>query len=156
MENIAPAVMNGGFSSLLALSLLVSSHSHIFISFFKIFFMICVFGLFHGLITLPVVLTIIGPAEDTSHPAAKRASLQSLHIGSLHARNGSVKHHNGGVVTAGGLDTLDSDNGQLGVDLLKHHRRTVSCPVSDIGNNGVPVKNMQCETFDFRRETNIL
>ena len=149
MENIAPAVMNGGFSSLLALSLLVSSHSHIFISFFKIFFMICVFGLFHGLITLPVVLTIIGPAEDTSHP---RASI----VPSVHARNGSVKHHNGGV----GLDVtaaagLDSDNGQLGVDLLKHHRRAGS-HVSDSGNNGVPVKNMQCDTFDFRRETNIL
>ena len=63
MENIAPAVLNGGFSSLLALSLLVTSRSHIFISFFKIFFMICTFGLFHGLVTLPVVLTLIGPED---------------------------------------------------------------------------------------------
>jgi hypothetical protein len=35
MEHIAPAVMNGGFSSILALSLLATSHSHIFVSFFK-------------------------------------------------------------------------------------------------------------------------
>ena len=35
MENIAPAVLNGGFSSMLALSLLVTSESHIFVSFFK-------------------------------------------------------------------------------------------------------------------------
>jgi Niemann-Pick C1 protein len=35
MENIAPAVMNGGFSSILALSLLATSRSHIFVSFFK-------------------------------------------------------------------------------------------------------------------------
>merc|ERR1719277_1786616 len=62
MENIAPAVVNGGFSSILALSLLVTSRSHIFTSFFKIFFMICVFGLFHGLIMLPVVLCVLGPA----------------------------------------------------------------------------------------------
>jgi len=64
MENIAPAVMNGGFSSLIALSLLVTSKSHIFVSFFKIFFMICVFGLFHGLIMLPVILCLVGPLDD--------------------------------------------------------------------------------------------
>jgi len=64
MENIAPAVMNGGFSSLLALSLLAGSKSHIFVSFFKIFFMICVFGLFHGLILLPVVLCLVGPIDE--------------------------------------------------------------------------------------------
>jgi len=64
MEHIAPAVMNGGFSTMLALSLLVSSQSHIFISFFKIFFMICIFGLFHGLILLPVVLCLLGPIEN--------------------------------------------------------------------------------------------
>lgn len=63
MENIAPAVLNGGLSSLIALSLLVTSRSHIFISFFKIFFMICVFGLYHGLITLPVVLSFVGPQD---------------------------------------------------------------------------------------------
>merc|ERR1712076_199181 len=64
MENIAPAVINGGFSSILALSLLVTSRSHIFTSFFKIFFMICVFGLFHGLILLPTVLCLVGPSDE--------------------------------------------------------------------------------------------
>jgi len=64
MENIAPAVLNGGFSSLLALSLLVTSKSHVFVSFFKIFFMICIFGLFHGLILLPAVLCLVGPTDE--------------------------------------------------------------------------------------------
>ena len=64
MENIAPAVLNGGFSTLLALSLLVTSKSHVAMSFFKIFFMICVFGLFHGLILLPTVLCLVGPSDD--------------------------------------------------------------------------------------------
>jgi len=72
MENIAPAVLNGGFSSMLALSLLVTSKSHIFVSFFKIFFMICVFGLFHGLILLPVVLCIVGPVDETNTKVSKR------------------------------------------------------------------------------------
>jgi len=71
MENIAPAVINGGFSSILALSLLVTSQSHIFTSFFKIFFMICVFGLFHGLIMLPVVLCVLGPIDEFSEKLRK-------------------------------------------------------------------------------------
>ena len=72
MENIAPAVVNGGFSTMLALSLLVTSRSHVFISFFKIFLMICLFGLFHGLIMLPVILCLFGPVnivkEDDQKP----------------------------------------------------------------------------------------
>ena len=44
--------------------MLVTSKSYIFVSLFKIFFMICLFGLFHGLILLPVVLAILGPVEE--------------------------------------------------------------------------------------------
>ena len=36
----------------------------VFISFFKIFFLVVTFGLFHGLIFLPVVLSLIGPVEQ--------------------------------------------------------------------------------------------
>ena len=64
MENIAPAVLNGGFSTLLAMSLLVTAKSHVATSFFKIFFMICIFGLFHGLILLPTVLCMVGPSDE--------------------------------------------------------------------------------------------
>ena len=63
MENIAPAVINGGCSTMLALSLLVTSRSYVFTSFFKIFLMICLFGLFHGLIMLPVLLCLLGPID---------------------------------------------------------------------------------------------
>merc|ERR1719187_1054227 len=93
MENIAPAVMNGGFSSLLALSLLVSSHSHIFISFFKIFFMICVFGLFHGLILLPVVLCILGP----SGPSKKDEEARKKAVEQANAKDGIELPSNGNL-----------------------------------------------------------
>ena len=36
----------------------------VFISSCQIFGMICVFGLYHGLILLPVVLCLLGPADD--------------------------------------------------------------------------------------------
>lgn len=63
---IGPAVFYGGFSTLLATILLAGSDYYLFIAFFKVFFLVVVFGLFHGLVFLPVVLCLVGPthAED--------------------------------------------------------------------------------------------
>ena len=36
VQNIGPAVLNGGFSTFLALALLATSKSHVFSSFFKV------------------------------------------------------------------------------------------------------------------------
>jgi len=71
IETIGPAVFNGGFTTFLALSLLAFSQSSIFITFFKVFFLTVVFGLFHGLVMLPVLLSLIGPQnlEDASSNA---------------------------------------------------------------------------------------
>ena len=71
MQNIGPAVFNGGFSTFLAFILLAGSKSHVFISFFKIFFLVVTFGLFHGLIFLPVVLSLIGPVEQVQTAASQ-------------------------------------------------------------------------------------
>ena len=60
-SRVGPAVFNGGLSTLLAFILLSTSQSYVFLSFFKIFFLICVFGLFHGLLVLPVLLATLGP-----------------------------------------------------------------------------------------------
>lgn len=64
LQNIGPAVLNGGFSTFLAFILLADSKSHVFSSFFKIFFLVVTFGLFHGLVFLPVILSILGPAPN--------------------------------------------------------------------------------------------
>ena len=61
MTNIGPAVLNGGITTTLAFILLAGSRSHVFSSFFKIFFLVVTFGLFHGLVVLPVFLSIFGP-----------------------------------------------------------------------------------------------
>ena len=67
---------------MLALSLLVTSRSHIFTSFFKIFLMICLFGLYHGLVMLPVLLCLIGPVdiqqEDDSPDKSDKKEMLSL------------------------------------------------------------------------------
>ena len=62
LADIGPAVFNGGFSTFLAFILLANSKSHVFSTFFKVFFLVIVFGLFNGLLLLPVMLSLVGPA----------------------------------------------------------------------------------------------
>ena len=59
VSDMGPAVFNGGFSTFLAFALLMTSKSFVFVTFFKIFFLVVGFGLYHGLVFLPVVLRYI-------------------------------------------------------------------------------------------------
>ena len=74
------AVLNGGFSTLLAFILLAGSDSHVFSVFFRIFLMVVIFGLFHGLILLPVVLSLIGPSTYVN---VKNAEDSTTHHGEI-------------------------------------------------------------------------
>ena len=67
LANIGPAVLNGGFSTFLAFVLLMTSQSYVFKTFFKIFFLVVSFGLFHGMVFLPVMLSLIGPSPYTNN-----------------------------------------------------------------------------------------
>lgn len=60
LRSIGPAVFHGGVSTFLAFVLLAGSKSHVFTTFFKIFTLVVVFGLFQGLGILPVILSFIG------------------------------------------------------------------------------------------------
>merc|ERR1719412_2296016 len=69
LTTIGPAIINGGITTLLAVLLLYFSESHAFLTFFKVFFLTVTFGLFHGIVLLPVVLSWVGstsPADDIS------------------------------------------------------------------------------------------
>ncbi|XP_072743546.1 patched domain-containing protein 3 isoform X2 [Anoplolepis gracilipes] len=61
VRHIGAAVAHGAGSTFLAISMLALSKSYVFIAFFRIFFLVVLFGVWHGLIVLPVVLSIIGP-----------------------------------------------------------------------------------------------
>jgi len=65
IATIGPAVFNGGVTTLLALVLLGASTSHVFVTFFKVFVLTVLFGLFHGLVFFPVILSTIGPASHS-------------------------------------------------------------------------------------------
>ena len=56
------AVLNGGTTTFLAVILLSDSTSHGLITFFKVFFLTVLFGLFHAIAFLPVVLRLELPS----------------------------------------------------------------------------------------------
>jgi len=66
IETIGPAVFNGGLTTFLALTLCGGSTSHTFVTFFKVFVLTVVFGLYHGLVLLPVLLSLFGPVNQSS------------------------------------------------------------------------------------------
>lgn len=70
---VGPAVFYGGLSTLLAVVLLAASDYYPFVVFFKVFLLVVVFGLFHGLVFLPVMLALVGPSHlaDTDPDLAR-------------------------------------------------------------------------------------
>ena len=67
---IGGAVTNGGVTTFLALAFCSLSSAHVFQTFFKVFCLTVVFGLFHGLVLLPAALSIIGPSSSSSDSAS--------------------------------------------------------------------------------------
>ncbi|XP_063604746.1 protein patched homolog 1-like [Penaeus indicus] len=96
VEGVGPAVLHGGFSTLLAFVMLCPSDSHLFISFFKIFIGVAIFGLFHGLVLMPVLLALIGPEPypDYNSPSPP---LTAVHVvtspKTCHAKQSAQEEH---------------------------------------------------------------
>ena len=61
LSNMGVAVFNGAFSTFLAVLLLGGSQSYVFVTFFRQLFLCIVFGLAHGLILLPVLMSLVKP-----------------------------------------------------------------------------------------------
>ncbi|CAL1688249.1 unnamed protein product [Lasius platythorax] len=73
---IGPAVLNGGLSTFLAFVLLGFSQAYVFMTFFKLFSSVVLFGLFHGLLFLPVILSLAGPSERKQNSPKKNEAAQ--------------------------------------------------------------------------------
>ena len=97
LANIGPAVMNGGISTFLAFILLANSKSHVFDTFFKIFFLVVVFGLFQGLVVLPIILSFIGPTSyavsatpSESYEEAANGSLTNINLKTVNLKENKI------------------------------------------------------------------
>lgn len=80
--HIGSAVIYGGGSTLLGVAMLSLSEAYTFKAFFKIFLLVILYGLFHGLVLLPVILSLIGPKPYNSlvmspDPRENRTTLSS-------------------------------------------------------------------------------
>ena len=62
LEDMGVAVWNGAMSTFMAVMILGSSSSYVFMTFFKQLFLCITLGLAHGLIFLPVLLSLLKPA----------------------------------------------------------------------------------------------
>jgi len=71
------AVFHGAMSTFVAVVVMSASTSYVFRVFFIQFFGICIFGMAHGLVFLPVLLSLVGPGEiNVGAPAVKEAAVQ--------------------------------------------------------------------------------
>lgn len=61
LYRIGSSVFNGAFSTFLAVVAMAGSQTYIFRVFFRQFFLVTLIGSIHGLIVLPVLLSIFGP-----------------------------------------------------------------------------------------------
>lgn len=66
LETMGSSIMLGGLTTFLGVVPLCFSTTKIFMIVFKSFFAMVVLGLAHGLILLPVVLSLIGPTTGIS------------------------------------------------------------------------------------------
>lgn len=78
VTSIGSAVLLGGGSTFLSVSLLSMSKAYTFQSFFKIFLLVILFGLFNGLMFLPVGLSLIGPGAYKSEKHKTTAEMVEL------------------------------------------------------------------------------
>ena len=95
VEAIGPAVLNGGVTTFLALVLLAGSTSHTFLTFFKVFVLTVVFGLFHGLVLLPVLLSLVGPEMESDQEVEEgesRSESESSGVSEVSVEEGKTNH----------------------------------------------------------------
>ncbi|XP_052068925.1 patched domain-containing protein 3-like [Mytilus californianus] len=71
IDHAGGPILNGALSTIIGVLMLAFSKSFIFFSFFKVMFMVMVFGLLYSVFLLPVVLSFIGPHYNHEMKIAK-------------------------------------------------------------------------------------
>jgi Niemann-Pick C1 protein len=66
VQETGAAVINGAMTTLIAAFFLAGSATYVFMTFFFALFFVVVGGAFHGLIVLPVMMSILNPAPNVA------------------------------------------------------------------------------------------
>lgn len=74
LSNLGYPILQGAFSTILGVSVLAMSEFHTFRTFFKIFFLVVFIGMLHGLIVIPVILTLCTCRSDESKEKSLKIS----------------------------------------------------------------------------------
>lgn len=69
LYSLGMPIFQGSVSTLLSCIALLLARSYIFLVFFKMIFLVIVFGALHGLFLLPVLLSLFGPTSCSDQPA---------------------------------------------------------------------------------------
>lgn len=66
LGKMGTSVFHGAFSTFLAIVVISPSKSYVFVTFFKMWFGIIIFGVSNGFILLPVLMSLCGPLNEVS------------------------------------------------------------------------------------------
>ena len=77
LVDLGPAIANAGVTTFLAVIILPFSSSHVFLTFFKIFGLTVVYGVFHGLLFLPMLLSTVGQDSVISNSSSEVSDASS-------------------------------------------------------------------------------
>ncbi|XP_063777758.1 patched domain-containing protein 3-like [Pseudophryne corroboree] len=77
LHSLGYPIVQGALSTILGVIALSTSASYIFRTFFKIIFLVITFGILHGLVFLPVFLTLFGNCGRNRNDATSRGKMSS-------------------------------------------------------------------------------
>ncbi len=78
LQEIGPPVFLGGLTTFLGIAPLAASNSNIFRTFFKMFLGIIVYGVGHGLVLMPVILSLFGSVSGRDSTAAQDLTIKTV------------------------------------------------------------------------------
>ena len=57
-------ILQGATSTIIGVLGLAFAHCYLYVTFFKMIFLVIVLGMFHGMILLPILLSLMGPGKN--------------------------------------------------------------------------------------------
>jgi len=99
LADVGAAVLNGATSTFLAVIVLLFSSSYVFVTLSRQFALTVALGISHGLILLPVLLSLLGPkafesAHDDEHQAVKDNGMATTGHASANENSSDEEHNN--------------------------------------------------------------